>query len=127
MSIARLPHTLRALMRGEAALSREMTGRLIREFREGGRPRRLQLSVLDHGVELTAREFEVLKRLRKHGRTADIAADLGISEITVRRHISAVLHKLGMPNRRSAIELLERAESQRIEPDPPVEIRQLAP
>lgn len=125
MSTERLPHTIRGVMRGEAALSRMMTARLIREFREGGRHRRLQLSVLGEGIELTAREFEVLERLRTRGRTVEIAADLGISEITVRRHISAILHKLGTPNRRSAIELLERAERQRLEDETPATVHQL--
>lgn len=125
MSTARLPHAIRGVVHGEAALSRTMTARLIREFREGGRRRRLQLSVRGHGVELTAREFEVLERLRKRGRTAEIAADLGISEITVRRHVSAILHKLGTPNRRSAIELLER-ERERLQTETPAALRQLA-
>lgn len=118
MSTARLPHTIRGVVNGEAALSRKMTARLIQEFREGGGRRRLQFSAVNQGVELTAREFEVLERLRKRLRTSEIAADLGISEITVRRHISSILHKLGTPNRRSAIELLERAERQKLEAEP---------
>ena len=125
MQVAHLPRAIRGVVHGEAALSREMTGRLIREFREGGRRRRLQLSV-DLGVELTAREFEVLEPLRKRVRTAEIAAALGISEITVRRHVSAIVHKLGTPNRRSAIELLERMEQQRLEAETPAALRQLA-
>ena len=107
---ARLPHEIRAVVNGEAALSRKMTARLIREFRDRGRRRRLPLSVADRGVEVTAREFEVVESLRRRESTAEIAAHLGISEITVRRHISAIVRKLGTPNRRTAIELLERAE-----------------
>ena len=61
-------------------------------------------------IELTVREFEVLERLRKHERTAEIARQLGISEITVRRHVSAALRKLGVSSRRGAVELLEHAE-----------------
>jgi DNA-binding NarL/FixJ family response regulator len=118
-SAERLPRAIRGVANGEAALPRAMTARLIREFRDRGRGRRLPLSVAQHGVEVTAREFEVLERLRKHEPTAGIAAHLGISEITVRRHISAILHKLGTPNRRSAIELLERAERQELEAETP--------
>ena len=59
---------------------------------------------------MTAREFEVLERLRKRERTAEIAARLDISEVTVRRHIASVLRKLGMPNRRTAIETFEQAD-----------------
>jgi DNA-binding NarL/FixJ family response regulator len=109
-SAVRLPHAIRGVMSGEAALPREMTARLIREFRERPRRNRLPLSLAAQGIELTPREFEVLEWLRKQENTANIAAELGISEITVRRHISAILHKLGAPNRRGAVELLERAE-----------------
>jgi two-component system nitrate/nitrite response regulator NarL len=110
---SRLPHVIRGVVSGEAALPRELTARLIREFRERGHRRRLSISTIDPGVELTAREFEVLEQLRKRDRTAEIAARLEISEITVRRHVSSILNKLGLPNRNSAIELLERAEQER--------------
>jgi DNA-binding NarL/FixJ family response regulator len=109
-SANRLPNAIRGVANGEAALPREMTARLIREFRERGHRRRLPAWITEPGVELTAREFEVLEQLRKRERTAVIASALGISEITVRRHVSSILQKLGAPNRNSAIELLERAE-----------------
>ena len=109
-SAVRLPHAIRGVMSGEAALPREMTARLIREFRDRPGRNRLPVSIAAQGIELTPREFEVLEWLRKSETTANIAAQLGISEITVRRHISAVLHKLGAPNRRAAVELIERAE-----------------
>jgi DNA-binding NarL/FixJ family response regulator len=111
-SAGRLPHAFRGVARGEAALPRAMTARLILEFRERGTKRRLILPGIDGDVELTARQFEVLERFRKRERTAEIAARLDISEVTVRRHIASVLRKLGMPNRRSAIEMLEQAERQ---------------
>jgi len=110
ISPGRLPLAIRGVASGEAALPRQMTARLIREYRNRGRRRAPKLVVRGHDVELTVREFEVLERLRKLERTAEIAAHLGISEITVRRHVSTTLHKLGMPNRRSAIELLQHAE-----------------
>jgi DNA-binding NarL/FixJ family response regulator len=110
MSPARLPHAVRGVVSGEAALPRELTARLIREYRDRGRHSVHRLVVEGNVVELTVREFEVLDRLRKHDRTAEIAARLGISEITVRRHISTALHKLGTPNRHTGIELLESAE-----------------
>jgi DNA-binding NarL/FixJ family response regulator len=114
-SASRLPHAILGVARGEAALSRSMTARLIVEFRERGTRRRQILPSTGGEVEVTAREFEVLERLRKPERTAEIAARLGISEVTVRRHIASVLRKLGMPNRRSAIEMLEQAERQELE------------
>ena len=112
MSPSRLGYALRGVARGEAALPRTMTARLILEFRERGTRRRLHVPAIGADIELTAREFEVLERLRRGERTAEIAAELSISEVTVRRHVSSILHKLGAPTRKSALQLLERAELQ---------------
>jgi DNA-binding NarL/FixJ family response regulator len=111
-SPTRLPHAIRGVANGEAALPRAFTAHLIQEFRAHGHRRRLALSIDDQAVELTAREFEVLERLRKKERTAEIAAHLGISEVTVRRHSSSILQKLGAPNRQAVIDMLDRAEQQ---------------
>jgi DNA-binding NarL/FixJ family response regulator len=107
---SRLAHAISGVMCGEAALPRAMTGRLVLEFRERGTRRRVVLGSEEAEVELTAREFEVLQRLRRHEGTAEIASHLGISQVTVRRHVASVLRKLGVPNRGRAIELIERAE-----------------
>jgi DNA-binding CsgD family transcriptional regulator len=46
-------------------------------------------------VELTAREREVLQGLREGATTAEIAGRLGLSAVTVRRHLSGVRRKGG--------------------------------
>ncbi|MGZ4191982.1 MAG: response regulator [Solirubrobacteraceae bacterium] len=107
-----LPHAIRGVTRGEAALPRAMTARLILEFRERGVRRRILVHPDQAEVELTAREFEVFQRLRQHEGTAQIASRLGISQVTVRRHVASVLRKLGAPNRRRAIEMLEQTDQQ---------------
>jgi DNA-binding NarL/FixJ family response regulator len=109
-SASRLPHAIRGVTRGEAALPRELSARLIQEFRERGARRRVVLPASEEEIELTAREFEVLERLRNRERTAEIATVLGISEVTVRRHVASVLRKLGVRDRRSAIQMLEYDE-----------------
>jgi len=114
---SRLAAALRGVVNGEAALPRWMTARLIQEFRERGTRHRVNLPAGAGEVELTAREFEVLTRLRRRERTADIAARLSISEVTVRRHVSSVLRKLGIPNRRVALEILEQAEREEPQAD----------
>jgi DNA-binding NarL/FixJ family response regulator len=108
--VERLPYAVRGVIQGQAALPRELTARLIREFRDRGRGRRLPHAVSGEETELTAREFEVLGHLRKGESTAKIANALQISEVTVRRHIATTLHKLGVSSRRGAIELLARTE-----------------
>ena len=109
-SVDRLPHAIRGVVNGEAALPRQMTARLIREYRDRGRRPVPRLVVRGRAIELTVREFEVLERLRKDECTSEIAAQLGISDITVRRHVSAALRKLGASSRREAVDLLKQAD-----------------
>lgn len=102
---SRLPHALRGVLSGEAALPRAVTARLIEEFRRLGQ-RRLQVPGRAP-VELTARELEVLDLLREGLSTAQAAERLGISQVTVRRHLSGVVRKLGVPDRAAALQLLD--------------------
>ena len=60
---------------------------------------------------LTKREREVFVLLVKNKSTKDIAEELGISEKTVRNHISNVMQKLGVKGRAAAVvELLKLKE-----------------
>ena len=103
----RLPHALRGVLDGEAALPRTLTARLIEEFRERGRRRRLRLG-RQRTVELTPREWDVLELLNERRTTAEMADRLTISPVTVRRHVSEILHKLRVPDRAAALRLLEQ-------------------
>ena len=55
---------------------------------------------------LTARESEIFNLLSKNLDTMEIAYKLGISEKTVRNHISNVICKLGVSSRTQAIIVL---------------------
>jgi DNA-binding NarL/FixJ family response regulator len=103
----RLPYALRGVLDGEAALPRTLTARLIEEFRDRGRRRRLRLG-RRRAVELTPREWDVLELLNEHRTTAEMADRLSVSPVTVRRHVSEILHKLRVPDRAAALRLLER-------------------
>lgn len=60
---------------------------------------------------LTPREKEIFTLLIDNYNTKDIAAELKISEKTVRNHISNVMQKLGVNGRASAVvELLKLKE-----------------
>jgi DNA-binding NarL/FixJ family response regulator len=117
-SAERLPEAIIGVLSGEAALPRTLTARLIAEYRNRGRHRIVPLPAAGRSVELTAREFEVCLRLRRRITTGEIARELGISEVTARRHISSILHKLGARNRQSAIELIEESELAELEGQP---------
>ena len=60
---------------------------------------------------LTKREKEVFKLLVLNKTTREIANDLGISEKTVRNHISNAMQKLGVKGRAAAVvELIKLKE-----------------
>jgi two-component system response regulator DesR len=56
---------------------------------------------------LTARETEVLRVARDGGTVADLAAVLGLSEGTVRNHLSAAIGKTGARTRAEAVRLAD--------------------
>ena len=63
------------------------------------------------GSILTKREKEVFELLIQNNSTIDIAEKLGISEKTVRNHISNTMQKLGVNGRAGAVvELLKLGE-----------------
>jgi DNA-binding NarL/FixJ family response regulator len=105
---ARLPHVVRGALRGEPAVPRRFVSRLLDELRTRERRRSV---VLAGGarVALTAREWEVGELLLRGGTTAEIAAELSVAPVTVRRHLGSVEHKLGVTTRAEVVELLTTA------------------
>jgi DNA-binding NarL/FixJ family response regulator len=103
----RLPHVLRGVLRGEAALPRELAGRVAQEFRDRARRRHVALTDM-RGIDLTMREVEILAFLREGLTTRQVASRLGIAQVTVRRHIGEILKKLNVASRVEALALLER-------------------
>jgi len=95
------PEALRAAVhaaaRGESPLAPELTRRLLEEYTRR-RPRRS--ATLDR---LTGRELDVLRALATGGSNAEIAARLFVAEGTVKTHVAAVLHKLGLRDRTQAV------------------------
>ena len=102
----RLPHALRGVLSGEAALPRTLVARLIDEFRDRGRYKRVPM-LGARGAMLTSREWEVLELLREGLSTKEIAERLFLSPATIRSHVAAILRKLRVPDRAAAIRLLE--------------------
>jgi DNA-binding NarL/FixJ family response regulator len=90
---------LRGALRGEAALSPNLAGRVLSEFRrisKGGVPEKED----DGG--LTEREHQVLVEASKGATDKEIAATLNISLNTVKTHIRNILAKLHVRTRREA-------------------------
>jgi two-component system response regulator DesR len=69
----------------------------------------LAMTALSEGDNpLTARECEVLAAAADGATLADVAAQLGLSEGTVRNHLSVAIQKLDVRNRIEAARLAER-------------------
>jgi DNA-binding NarL/FixJ family response regulator len=89
----RLRGIIRAAASNEAVIPRSMILEILLELRNGGA-----------GADgLTPREAQVLGMLRRGHSTAAIAERLEIAPVTVRRHISDLVHKLGVADRSALI------------------------
>lgn len=84
-----LRRAIAAVRNNEAAIPRSLVGDLLDELR----------SAAAGGDTLTNREAQVLGMLRRGHSTARIAERLEIAPVTVRRHISELVRKLGVSSR----------------------------
>jgi DNA-binding NarL/FixJ family response regulator len=97
-----LADAIRVVAAGEALLAPAITRRLLDRFAHElpsgeGPPPALE--------ELTSREVEVLRLVAQAKSNAEIAAQLVLTEATVKTHISAILRKLDLRDRVQAVVL----------------------
>jgi DNA-binding NarL/FixJ family response regulator len=83
--------------RGDAVYGAAVARRIV-DFYSGGSDRYAAQAFPD----LTIRERQVLELLASGARNHEIARRLGLSDKTVRNHVSALLLKLGVPDRTAA-------------------------
>jgi DNA-binding NarL/FixJ family response regulator len=108
-ALGRLPQALAGVLEGEAAMPRDLTARVLAEFRRRGRSPRLTGAGRPR-VGLTSREADVLELLHQGLETAEIGERLFLAGTTVRTHVSALLRKFGVRDREALLALLEVRE-----------------
>ncbi len=102
VSPEQLVAAVRLVREGDALLAPSITRRLIKQFapRPASQPAgQGELS------ELTPRELEVLQLLARGLSNAELAAQLTLSEATVKTHVARILNKLGLRDRVQAVVL----------------------
>jgi DNA-binding NarL/FixJ family response regulator len=90
--------SVRLVRTGDALLAPSITRRLVERFAAPG-PENRDLD------SLTAREREVLVLLARGRSNPELAADLRLSEATVKTHVTRILTKLGLRDRVQAVVL----------------------
>jgi NarL family two-component system response regulator YdfI len=91
-------NALRAAVRGETLLKPEILSRILANP-QGSQPRASSRS----GLQLTDRERAILAAIAEGERTKEIAIHLGLTERTVKYHLTSIFNKLGVDSRAAAI------------------------
>ena len=99
---AELVATIRRAADGEDPLKDELLGRrdLVERIVDGMREAIL-VDALPSA--LTPRELDILRLVAAGSPNREISEALGLSEQTVKNHLSTIFHKLGVPNRTHAV------------------------
>jgi DNA-binding NarL/FixJ family response regulator len=95
----RLPDIVLGAIAGEAAIPRVMVRRLLERMAAAD----ASPADGDAAAPLTAREWEVLARMARGMHDREIGGELGVSEITVRRHAGTAARKLRVRRREDAV------------------------
>jgi DNA-binding NarL/FixJ family response regulator len=95
-----LVHAVRVVARGDALLAPTITRRLLADFVRR-RPEPAQPPPA--ADSLTAREWDTMRLLARGMSNAEIAADLVVSEHTVKTHVGNIFMKLGLRDRIHAV------------------------
>jgi DNA-binding NarL/FixJ family response regulator len=104
-----LGDSLRGVLAGEGVMSPRLVAMIMDEFRAPARRRFALRSPA--AAKLTPREWEVMQLLGEGLSTDEVAKRLFLSTTTIRVHVSTVLKKLRVKDRRGAFDLLRNETS----------------
>ena len=109
LEAAELRGMLEAVARGEAAITPAIAARMLTELaRPAGPPARRAGSGPRDPDRLTERELDVLRLVVAGRRNKEMAAELGISENTVKFHLRNILDKLHAQSRAEMVAVAVR-------------------
>lgn len=92
-----LPNAIRQVHGGQSMLSQELIGVMMDEYKK------VASQQIQRESGLTPQEVRVLRLLATGGRSLDIANELALTEITVKRKVQEITTKLGAANRVQAV------------------------
>jgi DNA-binding NarL/FixJ family response regulator len=95
-----LAEAVRTVAAGDSLLAPAVTRRLVERFVRRPPPASAERTALE---DLTDRELEVLRLVARGMSNSEIAAELYLSEATVKTHITRILSKLGLRDRVQAV------------------------
>jgi two-component system NarL family response regulator len=101
ISIEEVASAIRSVMSGQSLITPSMASKLISEFSNLSKKAEARQAV--PVPILTARELEVLKLVARGMSNKEIAAELYISENTVKNHVRNILEKLHLHSRMEAV------------------------
>lgn len=93
-------HTIRAAARGETLLQPEILARVLAHT---GQAKQSASPQPTEQVVLTERELEVLTAVARGDRSKEIAQQLGVTERTIKAHLTNIYNKLGVDSRAAAV------------------------
>jgi len=106
-----LPEVLLEVAEGKAAIPPALVARMVMQFHSSDPRFRTTEVGAELGPRLTSREWDVLAGLAEGLSTRDIAKRLQLKPSGVRAHISAVVQKLGVADRREAVAFFHEASN----------------
>ena len=98
-------HTIRAAAQGETLLQPDILARVLTHAQTPPEPKEQPPS-----TDLTERELEVLTAVARGDRNKEIARALGVTERTIKAHLTNIYNKLGVDSRAAAVSVAIQRE-----------------
>jgi len=96
---ARLADAIRTVAAGETLLGPEITKRVVERYVQAPLPR------TEAFADLTARELEIVRAVARGLSNAEVGGELGLTEATVKTHLTSILRKLELRDRTQVVVL----------------------